>query len=54
MLVSGRFEIELDRISHMLRESGDYATWGPGVSHIWEAHEDTVIITVRWPSVVVG
>ena len=54
MLVTGRFEIELDGVSHMLRESGDYAMWGPGVDHIWEAHEDTVIITVRWPSVATG
>jgi hypothetical protein len=22
-----------------------------GIDHIWQAHEDTVIITVRWPSV---
>jgi hypothetical protein len=51
MLVSGRFEIELDGTSHMLQESGDYVMWGPGVDHIWDAHEDTVIITVRWPSV---
>lgn len=51
MLVSGRFEIELGGESHILAESGDYAMWGPGVDHIWEAHEDTVIITVRWPSV---
>jgi hypothetical protein len=50
MLVSGRFEIELDGVSHMLREPGDYAMWGPGIDHVWEAHEDTVALTVRWPS----
>ncbi len=54
MLVSGKFEIELDGVSHMLEDSGDYAMWGPGVDHIWDAHEDTVIITVRWPSVARG
>lgn len=54
MLVSGRFEIELDGVSHVLQESGDYAMWGPAVDHIWKAHEDTVIITVRWPSVALG
>jgi len=51
VLVSGRFEIKLNGASHMLRESGDYAMWDPGIDHIWQAHEDTVIITVRWPSV---
>jgi hypothetical protein len=54
MLVSGRFEIELNGVSHMLRESGDYAMWGPGVDHVWQAYEDTVIITVRWPSVAIA
>jgi hypothetical protein len=28
LLVSGRFEIELDGVAHVLRESGDYAMWG--------------------------
>jgi len=41
MLVSGRFEIELDGVSHMLGESGDYAMWGPGIDHNWKTHEDT-------------
>jgi hypothetical protein len=24
--------------------------WGPGVDHSWEALEDSVVLTVRWPS----
>jgi hypothetical protein len=51
LLVSGRFEIELDGVAHVLHEAGDYAMWGPGVDHVWQAHEDTVVLTVRWPSV---
>ena len=31
-------------------EQGDYAVWGPGIDHSWEALADSVVITVRWPS----
>lgn len=51
LLVSGRFEVELDGVLHVLREPGDYAVWGPGVDHVWRALADTVIVTVRWPSI---
>jgi hypothetical protein len=25
--------------------------WGAGTDHSWRAEEDSVVITVRWPSV---
>ncbi len=34
-----------------LARQGDYAVWGPGIDHSWEALADSVVITVRWPSV---
>jgi len=49
ILVSGRFRIDLSVDSHVLARQGDYAMWGPGVGHSWEAEEDSVVITVRWP-----
>jgi hypothetical protein len=50
ILVSGRYRIALSTGSHVLSEPGDYAMWGPGVDHTWEAIEDSTVITVRWPS----
>jgi hypothetical protein len=35
-------------------ESGDYVVWAPGVSHTYRAEVDSVVITVRWPSLVPG
>ncbi len=50
LLVKGRFRIDLSTGSFLLEEEGDYAIWGPGVDHSWRAEEDSVVITVRWPS----
>ncbi len=25
--------------------------WGPGIDHCWQAEADSVVITVRWPSI---
>jgi hypothetical protein len=51
VLVSGRFLQRLpDRDVELVRQ-GDYVIWGPGVVHAWKALEDSVVMTVRWPSV---
>jgi quercetin dioxygenase-like cupin family protein len=50
VLVSGAFEIELSEGVKVLADQGDYAMWGPGVDHSWRALEDSVVVTVRWPS----
>jgi quercetin dioxygenase-like cupin family protein len=49
ILVSGRFRIDLSTDSHVLARQGDYAMWGPGIGHSWQAEQDSVVITVRWP-----
>ena len=51
LLVSGRFRIDLSVGSFVLENEGDYALWGPGIDHHWQAERDTVVITVRWPSI---
>jgi hypothetical protein len=48
--VSGQFRIDLSEGSKVLAEQGDYAMWGPGIDHSWEALTDAIVITVRWPS----
>ncbi len=50
VLVQGRFQINLSVDSHTLQKQGDYAVWGPGIGHSWKAEEDSVVLTVRWPS----
>jgi hypothetical protein len=51
LLVKGRFRLDLSVGNFVLQKEGDYAVWGPGIDHSWHAEEDTVIITIRWPSV---
>lgn len=37
-----------------LQTKGDYVAFGPGVVHSWEAVGDTIVLSVRFPSVEVG
>jgi hypothetical protein len=50
LLVSGRFRLDLTVGSTTLERKGDYVLWGPGIDHSWHAEEDSVVVTVRWPS----
>ncbi len=51
ILISGRFHVELPDRTVVLTEPGDYVVWGRGVDHSWLAEEESVVLTVRWPSV---
>jgi mannose-6-phosphate isomerase-like protein (cupin superfamily) len=51
ILVKGRFRLNLPGESILLDTQGDYVMWGAGTDHSWRAEEDSVVITVRWPSV---
>ena len=50
LLVEGRFRIDLTEGSVTIARQGDYVVWGPGIDHSWHAEADSVVITVRWPS----
>lgn len=50
LLVQGEFRLDLTEGSRVLSDQGDYALWGPGIDHSWEALADSVVVTVRWPS----
>jgi len=52
ILVSGRFYVNLTVGKVLLDRQGDYAVWGPGIDHSWKAEGDSVVITVRWPSLL--
>ncbi|MBB5872810.1 hypothetical protein F4553_006244 [Allocatelliglobosispora scoriae] len=51
LLIEGRFHLELTTGGHLLAERGDYVVWGPGIDHSWRAETDSVLLTVRWPSI---
>jgi hypothetical protein len=50
LLVRGRFRVNLPTESVLLADEGDYVMWGPGVDHSWQAEADSVVLTIRWPS----
>lgn len=50
LLVEGDFVVKLTGGTAELTRQGDYAVWGPGIDHSWEAKENSVVITIRWPS----
>lgn len=50
LLVEGNFRVDLTETTITLEKQGDYAAWGPGIDHSWEAISESVVVTVRWPS----
>jgi hypothetical protein len=50
MLISGRFRIELPDRSVVLARPGDYVVLH-ATGHSWRAEEESLVVTVRWPSV---
>lgn len=54
VLIRGRFRLTFRRAGQtediLLENEGDYAVWLPGLEHSWIAEEDSVVLTVRWPS----
>jgi quercetin dioxygenase-like cupin family protein len=50
IMVEGSFRIDLTEATVTLAKQGDYVVWGPGIDHTWEALSDSIVITVRWPS----
>lgn len=52
LLISGRFVLTFPgRKDICLKNQGDYVVFGPGIAHGWVAIEDSLVITVRWPSI---
>lgn len=51
LLISGTVTMEFRDRKCKLAAPGDYVLWGVGVDHRWSAAADSVVITIRWPSV---
>jgi hypothetical protein len=50
ILISGRFRVELPGRDVLLVRHGDYVVFH-GIGHSWLAEEESVVISVRWPSI---
>jgi len=46
-----RFDHRGQRHEVLIKDEGDYIIFGPDVVHAWEALEDTVVLSLRFPSV---
>lgn len=51
ILIRGKMQVEFTNATIALSTTGDYALWKPGVKHSWSALEDTITLSVRWPSI---
>jgi hypothetical protein len=51
ILISGEFCVDITSGTKTMSEQGDYVMWGSGIDHTWHALRDSVVITVRWPSI---
>lgn len=52
ILVSGQFVVQLPDEDVQLLSQGDYAMWDIGINHKWQAIEDSIVLTIRWPSLL--
>lgn len=54
LLVSGLFVLEFPELKRLiyLERPGDYVVFAPKMLHTWRALEDSVVLSVRWPSVI--
>ncbi len=51
ILIEGKVLLTFDDEKVILKEKGDYVYWDSGVIHSWEVLKDSLIITIRWPSI---
>lgn len=53
ILISGEFEVKfpIQNMTIKLAKQGDYVIFKNGISHTWKAVTDSVVLTVRWPSI---
>ncbi len=55
LLVSGEYGIKFeDQAEIVLDNEGDYVIWNPNIPHSTHAYADTLLITIRWPSLSAG
>jgi quercetin dioxygenase-like cupin family protein len=50
VLIRGRFVLHFPDQEVALEREGDFVLFGPGVAHSYRSLEDSLVLTVRWPS----
>lgn len=50
ILIHGDFVIRFPEQEIPLVNEGDYVLFGPDIAHSYRAIEDSLVLTVRWPS----
>lgn len=51
ILIRGKVSLIFDDKKVVLADEGDFVYWGSGVAHSWEVLKDSLVITIRWPSI---
>jgi hypothetical protein len=54
VLVRGRFVLVFPDREVSLEKEGDFVLFGPGVAHSYRSIEESLVLTVRWPSKPAG
>jgi mannose-6-phosphate isomerase-like protein (cupin superfamily) len=50
ILMRGRFVLLFPDREVVLEKEGDFVLFGPGVPHSFRSEEESLVLTVRWPS----
>lgn len=50
ILIRGRFALVFPDQEVLLEKEGDFVVFGPGVPHSFRSVEESLVLTVRWPS----
>ena len=50
VLIRGKFVLRFRERDVVLAEEGDFVLFGPDVPHSFRSDEESLVLTVRWPS----
>ncbi len=54
ILIRGRFVLRFPDHEVVLANEGDFVQFGPGIAHSYRSEEESLVLTVRWPSIPVA
>ena len=54
ILIRGRFVLLFPEHEVLLEKEGDFVLFGPGIAHSFRSENESLVLTVRWPSIPVA
>lgn len=54
ILIRGRFALLFPDHEVLLEKEGDFVLFGPDIAHSFRCEEESLVLTVRWPSIAVA